>query len=110
MKNKILIIIIVILVVLAIGIGIYSQVKSSANSKETKAKEIFGEETCDVILHMATKDLGPHTCKICQKEFQDSSMREDICTECANATNRCDFCGKILSKEAKQQREEFLEK
>ena len=108
MQKKILIIIIGIIIIVAAAIGVYSVTK--ANDKEAKAKEVFGEENCDVVLHMATRDLAPHTCKICGKEFQDSSMRADICTECANATNRCDFCGKILSEEAKQQREEILGK
>ena len=108
MQKKILIIIIGIIVIIAAVIGVYSLTK--INDKEEKARGIFGEETCDVVLHMATKDLAPHTCKICQKEFQDSSMREDICTECANETNRCDFCGKKLSEEARKQREEILGK
>lgn len=108
MTKKIVIILVGIIIIIAAGIGIYQLTK--VNDKEAKAKELFGEEYCDAVLHMATRDLAPHTCKICGAKFQDSSMRAEICTECANATNRCDFCGKKLSEEVKAQRNEILEK
>ena len=31
-------------------------------------------------------------------------MREDICDECAEKTDRCNFCGKKLTAEIKEQR------
>ena len=64
------------------------------NNESDKASKIFGNNFCDVVLHMATNDLAHHNCKVCGKKFQDSSMREDICDECAKETGRCDFCGK----------------
>lgn len=94
-KRKIELIASIVIVILLIGVAI-SIFCMVGNDKEKKASEIFGNDSCEVILHMATKDLAPHTCSICGKEFQDSSMRADICTECAQETNRCDFCGKKL--------------
>ena len=35
-------------------------------------------------------------------------MRADICDECAKKTNRCNFCGKKLTEEIKQERESML--
>ena len=79
----------------------------NGTNDEKRASEIFGDEYCDAIMHIATRDLAPHICKICGVEFQDSSMREDICDECAEKTNRCNFCGKKLTDEIKVQREEM---
>ena len=55
---------------------------------------------------MSTMDIAEHTCKICGAEFKDSSMHADICKECAEETNRCEFCGKKLSEEIKASSEE----
>ena len=82
-------------------------VLSNINSLEKKASQEFGEDYCDAVVHISTRDLAPHICKICGVEFQDSSMREDICDECAEKTNRCNFCGKKLTDEIKAQREEM---
>lgn len=105
-SNKIIAVLVII--VLIIGIAIYAIIYSQSNSKEKKAKEVFGEDNCNVILHMATMDLAPHTCKICGATFEDSSMHEDICKNCAEETNRCDFCGKKLTEEIKSQRENLI--
>lgn len=106
MRNKIILAIaIVIILALVITGGI---VLSNANSLEKKAEKEFGEDYCDAVVHISTRDLANHTCKICGAEFQDSSMREDICDECANKTNRCNFCGKKLTEEIKQQRDSML--
>ena len=83
-------------------------VLSNINSLEKKAIEEFGEDYCDAVVHISTRDLAPHICKICGTEFQDSSMRADICDECAEKTNRCNFCGKKLTEEIKQERENML--
>ena len=83
-------------------------VLSNINSLEKKASQEFGEDYCDAVVHISTRDLAPHTCKICGTEFQDSSMRADICDECAKKTNRCNFCGKKLTEEIKQERENML--
>ena len=104
-KNILILIIILILIVLIVlaitNIG-------NTKQKEKQALQIFGNEECDAIMHIATKDLVNHTCKICGEEFQDSSMRVDICTNCANETNRCDFCGKKLSQGLKARRKELI--
>ncbi len=104
--KKWLIIIIGIIVVIVAGVMVFNF--SKRNSKEAKAKELFGDEYCDSILHMATRDLVEHTCSICGAEFQDSSMRADICDKCAKELCRCNFCGKKLSGDVEEQRNELL--
>ena len=104
--KKWLILIIGIIIVVAAGIMIFSY--SKRNSKEAKAKEIFGDEYCDSILHMATRDLVKHTCSICGAEFEDSGMRADLCDKCAKELGRCNFCGKKLSEDVEKQRNELL--
>ena len=107
MKKKVIIITIIVLIIIALlvvgGIRL-----SNANSLEKKASQEFGEDYCDAVVHISTRDLAPHTCKICGTEFQDSSMRADICDECAQKTNRCNFCGKKLTEEIKQERNSML--
>lgn len=98
MKKKRLIGIITICIIAIILIGILIYFNQKTPSKEEKANQIFGTEYCDVILHMATMDLAPHTCKICGTNFEDSSMNADICKTCAAKTNRCDFCARKLSE------------
>ena len=105
-NKKLLVIILIIILVIILGtIGVLAYINGTNDEK--RASEIFGDEYCDAIMHIATRDLAPHICKICGVEFQDSSMREDICDECAEKTNRCNFCGKKLTDEIKAQREEM---
>lgn len=104
-KKLILIALIIILVIILGTIGVLAYI--NVTNDERRASEAFGDEYCDSIMHIATRDLAPHVCKICGAEFQDSSMREDICDECAKKTNRCNFCGKKLTDEIKEQREEM---
>ena len=106
-KNKKLLVItpIIILVIILGTIGVLAYINGTNDEK--RASEIFGDEYYDAKMHIATRDLAPHICKICGVEFQDSSMREDICDECAEKTNRCNFCGKKLTDEIKAQREEM---
>ena len=108
MKKKIILISLIVIIVLALlivgGIAL-----SKANNLEKKATNEFGEDYCDAVVHISTRDLAPHTCKICGVEFQDSSMRADICDECATKTNRCNFCGKKLTEQIKQERESMLD-
>lgn len=106
MSKKILIVIITIIVMALIGIFLF--MVTGNNSEEQEVSKIFGNEYCEVVLHMATNDLSKHTCAICGKQFSASSMRADICDECARQTNRCEFCGKKLSEQVKAQREEVL--
>ena len=100
--KKWLVLIIGIILIAISGIMVFSF--SKKNNKEESAKEIFGDEYCDSVLHMATRDLVQHTCSICGIEFEDSGMRENICDECSNELDRCNFCGKKLSEEVKEQR------
>ncbi len=104
--KKWLILIIGIIIVIVAGVMVFSF--SNRNNKEAKAKEVFGDEYCDSVLHMATRDLVKHTCAICGAEFEDSSMRADICDKCAKELDRCNFCGKKLSEDIKEQRNELL--
>lgn len=105
-NKKLLVITLIIILVIILGtIGVLAYINGTNDEK--RASEIFGDEYCDAIMHIATRDLAPHICKICGVEFQDSSMREDICDECAKKTNRCNFCGKKLTDEIKAQREEM---
>lgn len=104
-KKPLVITLIIILVIILGTIGVLAYINGTNDEK--RASEIFGDEYCDAIMHIATRDLAPHICKICGVEFQDSSMREDICDECAEKTNRCNFCGKKLTDEIKAQREEM---
>lgn len=104
--KKWLIIVIGIIIVIVAGIMVFNF--SMKNNKEKKAKELFGDEFCDSILHMATRDLQQHTCSICGAEFEDSSMRVDICDKCAKELGRCNFCGKKLSEEVEKQRNELV--
>lgn len=104
--KKWLVLIIGIILIAISGIMVFSF--SKKNNKEESAKEIFGDEYCDSVLHMATRDLVQHTCSICGIEFEDSGMRENICDECSNELDRCNFCGKKLSEEVKEQRNELL--
>ena len=106
MKKKVILIVVIILIVIALVIA--GIMLSNANDLEKKASKEFGDEYCDAIVHISTKDLVIHNCKICGKEFQDSSMREDICDDCALKTNRCNFCGKKLTEEIKQERNSML--
>ena len=107
MKKKIILISVIVIIVVALliagGIAL-----SKVNSLEKKTSQEFGEDYCDAVVHISTRDLAPHTCKICGTEFQDSSMRADICDECANKTDRCNFCGKKLTEKIKQERESML--
>ena len=105
LKN-ILIIITILIVVIVLIISIIDISKNK--QKEKIASKIFGNEECDAIMHISTNDLALRTCKICKKEFQDSSMRADICTECAKETKRCEFCGKKLSDGIKAQKRELI--
>ncbi len=107
MKKKVIIITIIVLIIIALLV-VGGIMLSNANSLEKKASQEFGEDYCDAVVHISTRDLAPHTCKICGTEFQDSSMRADICDECAQKTNRCNFCGKKLTEEIKNQRESML--
>ncbi len=102
--KKIIILVVSIVVIILLLLIIYNKL----NTKKQKASEIFGNGYCEAILHMSTMDLVIHKCEICGTEFKDSSTHADICEECAKETNRCDFCGKILTKEIKQQRENLL--
>ena len=104
--KRVLILFIGIVIVVVAGIMVANL--SKRNAKEEKAKETFGDDYCESVLHMATRDLAPHTCVICGEEFQDSSMRVDLCDKCAEELDRCNFCGKKLSEEIKEQRNEFL--
>lgn len=88
---KLIYIFLVIIIIGIVGIMIFFNINYSKNSK---AEKIFGNEYCEAVMHMATRDLVKHNCKICGQEFEDSSMREDICTQCAKDTNRCEFCAK----------------
>lgn len=106
MKKKVIFIIVIILIVIALVIA--GIILSNANNLEKKASQEFGDEYCDAIVHISTRDLAEHNCKICGKEFQDSSMRENICDECAKKTNRCNFCGKKLTEEIEQERNSML--
>lgn len=99
-----IILIVGIIVIIVVGVSI-AVILNNSNSLEKIASQEFGDEYCDAILHISTRDLVPHNCKICGKEFQDSSMRENICDECAEKTDRCNFCGKKLTAEIKEQRE-----
>ena len=94
-------IIFIIVIFMVLSAVLYYKV----NSEVKKAEEIFGNEYCEAILHMATRDLVKHECKICGTQFEDSSMHADICGTCAKKTNRCDFCGKRITEEIKAQRE-----
>lgn len=105
-SNKILILLAVI--ILIIVIAVFAVIYGKSSEKEKKAKEAFGDDNCNVVLHMATMDLAPHTCKICGATFEDSSMHEDICKQCAEDTNRCDFCGKKMTTEIKEQRQNLI--
>ena len=100
------ILIIGIILVVVLGVLVFNF--SNRNKKEKKAEEVFGTQYCDSVLHMATNDLQEHTCSICGKNFKDSEMRADICDECAEELNRCNFCGKKLSEDIKKQRNELL--
>ena len=105
-NKKLLVIMLVVILVIILGtIGVLAYINGT--NEEKRASEIFGDEYCDSIIHIATRDLAPHGCKICGTEFQDSSMREDICDECAKKTNRCNFCGKKLTDEIKAKRQEI---
>lgn len=104
--KKWLILIIGIIIVVVAGIMVFNF--SRRNSKEAKAEEVFGNDYCDSLLHMATKDLAEHTCSICGAQFEDSSMRADICDKCAEELDRCNFCGKKLTEDIKEQRNELL--
>ncbi len=104
-KGKKIIIILIIAILIILSAVLYRK----ANSKEKRAEEVFGNDACEAILHMSTMDIAKHECKICGKQFEDSSMHADICKQCAEETGRCEFCGKILSKELKAQRENILE-
>ena len=53
-------------------------------------------------------DIAKHTCQICGAEFEDASTHADICKQCAEETDRCEFCGKKLTEEIKQQRQNLL--
>ena len=53
-------------------------------------------------------DIAKHTCEICGAEFEDASTHADICKQCAEETDRCEFCGKKLTEEMKQQRQNLL--
>lgn len=106
-KKKITKIIMIILII-AVLIILSGFVYYAVTSKARKAEEIFGNDNCEAILHMSTMDLVQHTCKICGAEFQDSSMHADICKQCAEDTDRCEFCGKKLSAEIKAQRENLI--
>ena len=99
----------IIVFIVAILIVLSAVLYHKATSKDKKAEEIFGNEYCEAILHMATRDLVKHECKICGTEFQDSSMHADICEKCAEETDRCDFCGKRITEETKAQRENLSE-
>ena len=103
-KTMKIILIIGIILIIAVGVSI-AVIMNNGNNLEKIASQEFGDEYCDAVLHISTRDLVVHTCKICGKEFQDSSMREDICDECAEKTDRCNFCGKKLTAEIKEQRE-----
>ena len=98
-----IIIIVGIIVIIAVGVLI-AVILNNSNNLEKIASQEFGDEYCDAVLHISTRDLVAHNCKICGKEYQDSSMREDICDECAEKTDRCNFCGKKLTSEIKEQR------
>ena len=100
---------IIIVLIVAILIALSAVLYHKATSKEKKAEEIFGNDYCEAILHMATRDLVKHECKICGTEFEDSSMHADICEKCAEETDRCDFCGKRITEETKAQRENLSE-
>lgn len=97
-----------LIVLILIGVIVVINIGKNNNDIDKKASQEFGDNYCDAVVHIATKDLAVHNCKICGKEFQDSSMRENICDECAKKTDRCNFCGKKLTKEIKQQRNEIL--
>ncbi len=105
-KRKVLIFLIGVIIVVVLSIKVADA--SKINKKEKKAEEVFGNDYCNSVLHMATKDLTPHTCSICGEEFEDSSMRANICDECSKELDRCDFCGKKLSEEVKKERSELL--
>lgn len=104
--KKWFILIVGIVIVVILGVVVFNS--SNRNEKEAKAEEIFGTDYCDSVLHMATKDLQEHICSICGESFQDSGMRADICDKCANELERCNFCGKKLSEDIKEQRNELL--
>ena len=103
-KGKKIMIILIIAILIILSAVLYYK----TTSKDRKAEEIFGNEYCDAILHMATRDLVKHQCEICGAEFEDSSMHADICQACAEETDRCEFCGKKLTEEIKEQRQNIL--
>ena len=105
-KKKVIKFLVFVILIIVIIILISNGIK--ANAKEKKAEEVFGKDYCDSVLHMATNDLQEHICKICGAEFKDSGMREDICDKCSEELDRCNFCGKKLTKEIKQERNELL--
>ncbi len=103
--NKKIIKRIIAILIIAIIIILSAVLYNKANSKNQKAEEVFGDDYCEAILHMATMDIIEHECAICETKFEDSSMHADICEQCAEETDRCDFCGKRITEETKAQRE-----
>ena len=101
---KVLTIFLIVIILLVIAGIIYNQIYA----KSIKASAIFGDENCDSILHISTMDIAKHTCEICGAEFEDASTHADICKQCAEETDRCEFCRKKLTEEMKQQRQNLL--
>ena len=60
---------------------------------------IFTEGFCyESTQQIVTNDLVRHICKLCNKDFQDSSRVLDICNKCSKETNHCQVCGKEIKE------------
>ena len=95
---KKIVLIICIIIVIAI-VGYIAINHKDAEKENNNLNEIFKEGYCyESTQHIVTNDLVRHICKLCNKDFQDSSMVLDICNKCSKETNRCQVCGKEIKE------------
>lgn len=116
MKNAKIILIVFIAIIIIIGI--YFGIKllfHNDNSKIQKGYKIYGSDICSRVTNNKEKKLlyedSEHPifggcaitaweCAICGKTGESSTtVTPKLCSECADITNRCSTCGKLLSSE-----------
>lgn len=108
MKKKIVIFLILIIIMI-LGIVIFFSINSTDNI-DKKGEQLFGKSYCPkksndyryedyehpMIAGMALTD---YKCKLCNKKYtHPNTATPKICSACATATNRCQYCGKLKNE------------
>lgn len=108
MKKKIIVgVIITVIIILLSSIVLFS-INKTDNDFSKKAYKLFGDDYCqntfnnidDEHTEIAGMAFTSYNCEICNQKYEHpNTATPKICYTCANATNRCEYCGKLKNED-----------